>query len=85
VTIQVQIPDDLAAALNRIAVSRGKSVEEVALSAIQRDVEPFTHLDEIMAPTYAAMNARDETEDDAVEFFETIKHEIRHERRVSGQ
>ncbi len=82
-TIQLTIPDEVAAALVRVAKSRGQSAEEIAVSAIQKELTPFARLDELMAPTYAAMEAAGITEDEAVEHFEAVKHQLRRERRAA--
>jgi hypothetical protein len=83
--IQLEIPDYLAEELQRVATSRGRSAEEVALAAIQKELEPFARLDELMAPAYAAMQDAGITEDEAVEDFEQLKHDLRRERRAAGK
>jgi hypothetical protein len=84
-TIHLEIPEDVAAGLARIARSCGQSPEQVALAAIRRHVSPFAEHDRLMAPTYAAMQAGGIDEDDAVDAFEAEKHAMRRERRASGQ
>jgi hypothetical protein len=83
-TIVLQIPDRLANELERVAKSRGRSAEEVALAAIQKELEPFARLDELMAPTYAAMQSAGISKDEAVEEIEQLKHDLRRERRAGG-
>jgi hypothetical protein len=84
-TIMLKIPDRLAGELERMAKSRGRSAEEIALAAIQKELEPFARLDELMAPTYAALQSAGITEDEAVEEFEQLKYDLRRERRATGQ
>ena len=38
-TIQLTIPDEVAAALVRVAESRGRSAEEIAVEAIQKQLD----------------------------------------------
>jgi hypothetical protein len=84
-TIVLEIPDRLAGELERVARSRGRSAEEIALAAIEKEIEPFARLDDLMAPTYAAMQSAGITEDEAVEDFERVKHQLRAERRAAGK
>jgi hypothetical protein len=84
-SILLEIPDGLAGELERVAKSRGSSAKEVALAAIEKEVEPFARLDELMTPSYAAMQAAGITEDEAVEDFERVKHQLRAERRAAGK
>jgi hypothetical protein len=72
-TIELEIPDQLAEELRRVAKSRGRSAEEVALAAIQKELAPFARLDELMASTYAALESAGISEDEAVEEFEQVK------------
>jgi predicted transcriptional regulator len=81
-TIQLTIPDEVAAALVRVAESQGRSAEEIAVEAIQKQLDPFARLDGLMAPSYAAMEGAAITEDEAVEHFERVKHELRQARRA---
>lgn len=84
-TIQLQIPDDVAEGLTRLAKDSGQSLEQIAITAIRRRVSPFAELDKLMAPTYAAMQAEGINEEKAVEIFEAEKHALREERAVRGR
>lgn len=84
-TIQLQIPDDVAEGLTRLSQASGESPEEIALSAIRRRVSPFAKLDQLMAPSYAAMNFAGITEDEAIEIFEAEKHAMRAERAAANK
>jgi hypothetical protein len=83
-TIEIQLPNDLAEGLARLAKQSGLSEEQIALSAIRNRVSPFAELDRLMAPTYAALEAAGIDEDD-VEIFEAEKHALRRERQAEAQ
>jgi hypothetical protein len=84
-TIEIQLPNDLAEGLARLAKQSGLSEEQIALSAIRHRVSPFADIDRLMAPTYAAMKSAGIDEDDAVEIFEAEKHALRRERQAESQ
>jgi hypothetical protein len=84
-SIQVEIPEPLADKVAQAAKSQGKSPADVVLEAVAREFDAFTRLNELMAPTYKAMAERGETEDDAVEFFEEVKHDLRRKSQAAGK
>ncbi len=84
-TIHVEIPDPLAAKVAVIAKSTGKSPEDVVLDAVAKQIDPLASLNERLAPIHERLRELGETEDEAVEFFEQVKHELRRERRAAGK
>lgn len=84
-SIHVEIPDPLAAQVAVFARSKGKTPEDVVLDAVARQVDPLAHLREAMAPVYRRMEELRITEDEAVEDFDELKHQLRRERRAAGQ
>lgn len=79
-TIQLEIPDELAKSLTRMAQSSGQTAEQVALTAIQQCVDPLARLNAALAPIRKAFPESGLTEDEAVEDFEREKHALRRER-----
>jgi hypothetical protein len=55
------------------------------LDAIAQKVDPFGRLSELLAPIRERLMELDESEDEAVEYFEQVKHERRRERRAAGK
>jgi len=84
-TIHVEIPEPLAGKLNRAAQSLGKTPEDIVLDAVSKRLDPLAEIRELMAPVYERMEALGISEDEAVEDFERIKHELRQERRAAGK
>ena len=83
-TIHLQLSDELAEGLARLAENSGQSPEQVALSAIRNRVASFAEIDRLMVPTYVAMKSAGIDEDNAVEMFEAEKHALRRERQAAG-
>jgi hypothetical protein len=83
-TIHVEIPEPLAEKVARAAKSQGKSSEDVVLEAVARVLDPFARLDELMAPVYERMKALGISEDEAVEDFEEVKHDLRRKSQAAG-
>ena len=81
--LNIQIPEPLAAQVTDAAKSRGASPEEVVLQAVADSVDPLARFRKLAAPVAERLHELGETEDDAVEFFEEVKHDLRHKRRVS--
>jgi hypothetical protein len=84
-SIHVEIPEPLAEKVSQAAKSQGKSSQEIVLEAVANKFDPLAHLDEVLAPIREAFQASGESEDDAVEYFEQVKHEMRRERRAAGK
>jgi hypothetical protein len=84
-TIHVEIPDPLAGKIERVALLQGKSPEEIVLNAVAKQVDPFARLGELMAPVSERLKELGESEDEAVEYFEQVKHQQRSERRAAGK
>jgi hypothetical protein len=84
-TIHVKIPDLLAAKVVLVARSTGKTPEDVVLDAVAQRVDPLAQLNAELAPVHRRLKELGETEDDAVEFFEEVKHEMRRQRRATGK
>ncbi|QEG36089.1 hypothetical protein [Bythopirellula goksoeyrii] len=82
-TIHVEIPDPLAAKVTEAARTQGTSPAEIVLEAVTRTLDPLADLRELMAPVYPRMEKLGITEDEAVEDFERIKHELRYERKTA--
>lgn len=83
-SIHVEIPEPLAEKVARAAKSQGKSAEAVVLEAVASQLDPLGRLNAALAPIRAAFQESGMTEDEAVEYFEQIKHERRRERRAAG-
>jgi hypothetical protein len=84
-SIHVEIPEPLAEKVAQAAKSQGKSPEAVVLEAVATKLDPFARLNELMAPVYERMKELGISEDEAVEDFERIKHEMRRERAAAGK
>jgi len=84
-SIQLTIPDPLAAKVSQAAKLQGKSPEEIVLEAIAQRLDPLARLDELMAPVRERMKELGITEDEAVEDFEREKHAMRAERQASDK
>ncbi len=85
-TLHVDIPEPLAGKIAKIAQAEGKTPEDLVLDAVaQRLDDPLVRLNATLAPIRAAFQESGMTEDEAVEYFEQIKHERRRERRVAGK
>jgi hypothetical protein len=84
-TLSVTIPDELAEELSRTAQAVGKTPEEVAVSAIRRNLLATAKLNETLAPIREAFQKSGLTEDEAVELFEAEKHAMRSERAAADR
>jgi hypothetical protein len=84
-SILLEIPDCLAGELQRVAKSRGRSAEEVALAAIQRELAAGPTLEELLAPVRKAYEDSGMSEDESFDFLEAEKHAMRAERRALQQ
>jgi hypothetical protein len=84
-SLQIFIPDQLAAKIAAMAESQGKRPEDLVIEAIENKLNPLARLDELMAPVRARIAELGESEDDVVEFFEKVKHEMRKEHQSAGQ
>ena len=84
-TLSVTIPDELAEELSRTAQAVGKTPEEVAVSAIRRNLLATAKLSETLAPIREAFQKSGLTEDEAVELFEAEKHAMRRERAAADR
>lgn len=80
-TMQVQIPDELAKLLQEKAAAAGSLPEELALAAIRLQIAANAERDQILAPVREAFTASGMTEDEAIELFEEEKHAMRREHR----
>jgi hypothetical protein len=84
-SIHIEIPEPLAEKVTRAAKSQGKSPEDIVLEAVATKLNPLARLDELMAPVRQRIAELGETEDDVIEFFEEVKHEMRSEHRAAGK
>jgi hypothetical protein len=84
-TIHVEIPEPLAGKVERAAKQQGKSAQDVVLDAVAKKIDPFARLSELMAPVCEHLKELGETEDEAVEYFEQVRHERRRERRAASK
>ena len=84
-SLSVTIPDELAEELSRTARAAGKTPEEVAVTAIRRNLMATARLNEALAPIRAAFENSGLTEDQAVELFEAEKHALRKEKLGNGE
>lgn len=82
--MDVHIPDDLAAELQKKAQAIGADPEQVAILAIKKSLASEQPLDELLAPVREAFQQSGMSEDEAVELFEAEKHAMRDERRASS-
>ena len=71
--LTVTIPDELADELTRTAEAAGKTAQEIAVSAIRRNLLASAKLSEALAPIRDAFHESGLTEDEAVELFEAEK------------
>ncbi|MEX2169113.1 MAG: hypothetical protein WD851_07370 [Pirellulales bacterium] len=81
-SIQVEIPEPLAGKVAEAARVQGRSPAEVVLEAVAKRLDPLARFNELMAPVHERLKELGETEDDAVEYFEQVKHELRRARRA---
>lgn len=81
-SLHLFIPDPIAKGLEARAAASGTTPEEVALTAIKRELAGAT-LDEILAPARKAFVESGLTEDESLEFLEAEKHAMRAERRAA--
>ena len=81
--LHVEIPEPLAGQVADAARSRGATPEELVLQAVADSIDPLARLRKLAAPIANRLQELGETEDDAVEYFEEIKHELRQKRRAS--
>lgn len=82
-SLHVEIPEPLAAQVANAAKSRGASPEELVLQAVADSVDPLARLRKLTTPIADRLKALGESEDDAVEYFEEIKHDLRRQRRIA--
>jgi hypothetical protein len=82
-SLQLLIPDELAAGLAVRAAAVGTSAEEVALSAIERELAAASVLDQLLTPVREAYLASGMSEDESLDFLEAEKHAMRQERRAA--
>lgn len=83
-SIHIEIPEPLAQKVARAAKSQGKAPEDVVLEAVTQCVDPLAALRLKMQPVYQRLAELGITEDEAVEDFERIKHELRRQRRAAA-
>ena len=83
-SIHVEIPGPLAEKVAQAAKFQDKSAEAVVLEADPTKLDPLARLDEVLAPIREAFQVSGLTEDEAVEDFERVKHEMRRERQAAG-
>ncbi|MGL4512428.1 MAG: hypothetical protein ACRCT8_05000 [Lacipirellulaceae bacterium] len=81
--MNVEIPEPLAAQVADFAKLRGASPTEVVLQAVADSVDPLSRLRALATPVAERLRELGESEDDAVEFFEGVKHDVRHRRPVA--
>lgn len=81
-SLHIEIPEPLAAQVATAAKSRGASPEELVLQAVADSVDPLARLRKLAAPIGDRLKELGETEDDAVEYFEEVKHDLRRQRRA---
>lgn len=79
-SLQVEIPDDLAVRLQERAIATGSAPDKVAIDAIERQFQAEEAYLRVMAPVHQAFRESGMTEEEAVEFFEAEKHAMRRER-----
>ncbi len=84
-SLQVEIPEPLAAKVAAAAKSQGKSPEALVLEAVETKLNPLARLDELMTPVRARIAELGETEDDVMDFLEEVKHDMRRERRAASK
>lgn len=79
-SLHLVIPDPLAEGLAARAAAAGVSAEEIALTAIQRELAAPS-LDEVLASVRKAYEDSGMSEDESFDFLEAEKHAMRKERR----
>jgi hypothetical protein len=84
-SIHVEIPEPLAGKVAEAARTLGKTPQDLVLDAVADRVDPLSHLNQSFAPVHERLRELGESEDDAVQFFEQIKHDLRRERRATGK
>ena len=82
-SLHVEIPEPLAAQVADAAKSRGASPLQLVLQAVADSVDPLSRLRKLASPVAERLHELGETEDDAVEYFEAVKHDLRLKRRVA--
>ena len=82
--MDLHIPDDLAAELQKKAAASGSDPAELAVLAIRRTISSDRRLEELLRPVREAFRSSGMTEDQAVELFDAEKHAMRQERRSSA-
>ena len=81
-SLHLVIPDPLAKGLEARAAAAGITPEEVALSAIKRELASAS-FDELLAPVRKAYEDSAISEDESFDFLEAEKHAMREERRAA--
>ncbi len=81
-SLHLVIPDPLAKGLEARAAASGVTPEEVALTAIKRELATSS-LDETLRPVRKAYEESGVSEDESLEFLESEKHAMRQERRAA--
>jgi hypothetical protein len=81
--LHVEIPEPLAAQVADATRSRGGSPEELMLQAVAESVNPQSRLRTLAGPVADRLRELGESEDDAVDFFEEVKYDLRRERRAA--
>lgn len=71
-TIQLELPDDLAKRVAQSASSLGKDSDEFIIGAIEAQLR-----EQLLEPIRTAFRESGMTEDEAVELFEAEKHAMR--------
>ena len=84
-SLQLTIPDSLAKGLEERAAVVGASPEQVALSAIERELSAMPSLDDLLAPVRKAFIDSGMTEEESFDFLEAEKHAMRQARRAKQQ
>lgn len=84
-SIQVEIPEPLAAKVQQAAERQGRTPADVVLDAVAQRLDPLARFDQLMAPVYQRMQELGVSEDEAVEDFEAEKHALRKERQAASQ
>ncbi len=82
-SIDIRIPEPLAGQVADAAKSQGTSPEALVLQAVADSVDPLAKLRRLAQPIAARLHELGETEDEAVEYFEQIKHDLRQQRRAA--
>jgi predicted transcriptional regulator len=82
-SLNLIIPDELASDLERTARAAGKTPEEIAISAIRRNLMAMAKLNDALSPVREAFVQSGLTEDEAIEVFEREKHDLRRERTTT--